>query len=96
MEMIKTDFEMKGVGPPDYFLGGNFNYTDENWANEKIYMGFSSKTYIENVIPKFEELFEKNFKSVKTPMDTKCHPEIDESPCLRMIWPRNTIPRLVA
>ena len=29
------DFEMKGVGPSDSFLGGNFNYTDENWANEK-------------------------------------------------------------
>ena len=36
MEMVKKDFEMKGVGPIDYFIGGNFDYTDENWANEKL------------------------------------------------------------
>jgi hypothetical protein len=37
-------------------------------------------TYIENVIPKFEGLFGKEFKPIKTPMSVGYHPEVDDSP----------------
>jgi hypothetical protein len=31
-------------------------------------LALSEKTYIQNVIPKFEGLFGKEFKAIKTPM----------------------------
>jgi hypothetical protein len=37
-------------------------------------------TYIQNVIPKFENLFGKEFKPTKTLMSERYHPEIDDSP----------------
>jgi hypothetical protein len=39
-----------------------------------------AKTYIQNVIPKFEGLFGKEFKPIKTPMSEGYHPEVDDSP----------------
>ena len=45
-------------------------------------MGFSSKTYIQNLTPKFEALFEKTFKPIKTPMANDCHPELDDFPLI--------------
>jgi hypothetical protein len=38
------------------------------------------KTYIQNVIPKFEGLLCKEFKPIKTPMSQGYHPEVDDSP----------------
>ncbi len=55
---------------------------DEHWTKDGIHIGFSAKTYIQNVIPKFEELFQRAFKKVKTPMEAKYHPEVDDSPLL--------------
>ena len=43
-------------------------------------MGLLSQTYIENVIPKFEELFGGEIRKYKTPMEEKYHPELDDSP----------------
>jgi hypothetical protein len=42
----------------------------------------SAKTFIQNVIPKFEGLFGKEFKPIKTPMSEGegYHPEVDDSP----------------
>ena len=84
-DIIKTfeeDFELKGVGIPEYYLGGNVEFLDEHWTKENVNMGFSSKPYIQNLIPKFEALFEKTFKPIKTPMANDCHPELDDSPLL--------------
>jgi hypothetical protein len=40
----------------------------------------SAKTYIQNVIPKFEGLFGNEFKLINTPMSEGYHPEVDDSP----------------
>ena len=43
-------------------------------------MGLSARTYIENFIPKFEELLGKDaLPTYKTPMEDKYHPELDDS-----------------
>jgi hypothetical protein len=39
----------------------------------------SAKTYIQNVIPKFEALFGKEFKPIKKSMSEGHHPEVDDS-----------------
>ena len=80
LEEIKKEFDLKNVGPPDCYLGGNIEHLDEHWTKENIGLGFSGRTHIENLIPKFEGLFNTAFKSFKTPMGADHHPESDDSP----------------
>ena len=80
MKRLMAIYTMKGVGIPEYYLGGNVEQLDEHWAKENIQVGLSARTYIENVIPKFEELLENEIRKYKTPMDDKYHPELEDSP----------------
>ena len=57
MEDLKKVYTMKGVGIPEYYLGGDVEQLDEHWNKEDIAMAFSAQTYIKNVISKFESLF---------------------------------------
>jgi hypothetical protein len=53
------------------------------WRNReesKSRLALSAKTYTQNVIPKFEGLFGKELKAIKTPMSEGYHPEVDDSP----------------
>ena len=55
----------------------------EHWTTENIELGFSAKSHIQNVVPKFEDCFDRKFKTgFKTPMSTEYHPEVDETPFL--------------
>jgi hypothetical protein len=40
----------------------------------------SARTFIQNVIPKFEKLFGKELKPIKTPMSDGYHLEVDDAP----------------
>ena len=79
MNELKKVYTLKGLGIPEYYLGGDIQFLDEHWEKENINMAFSAQTYIKNVIPKYELLFEEVFKPVKTPMAEDYHPEMDES-----------------
>jgi hypothetical protein len=72
---------LNNAGIPYYYFGGNMKLLGEAWKNQALQLGLdlSAKTYIQNVIPKFEGLFGKEFKSIKTPMSEGYHPEIDDS-----------------
>jgi hypothetical protein len=59
---------LKSVGIPEYYLGGNVEILGEAWKNQGLGLAISAMTYIQNVIPKFEGLFSKEFKPIKTPM----------------------------
>jgi hypothetical protein len=48
--------------------------------NQGFGLALSAKTYIQNVIPKFEGLFGKEIKAIKTPMSEGYHSEVDDSP----------------
>jgi hypothetical protein len=65
---------------PEYYLGQNIEFLGEAWKNQGLELAISAKTYIQNVIPKFEGLFGKEFKSIKILMSEGYHPEIDDSP----------------
>jgi hypothetical protein len=71
---------LKSVGIPKYYLEGNVEFLGEAWKNQGLGLALSAKTYIQNVIPKFEGLFGKEFKPIKTPMSEGYHPKIDDSP----------------
>jgi hypothetical protein len=83
MAVIKTlekTYMLKSVGIPEYYLGGNVEFLGEAWKNQGLGLAISAKTYIQNVIPKFEGLFGKEFKPIKTPMSEGYHPEVHDSP----------------
>jgi hypothetical protein len=71
---------LKSVGIPEYYLSENVEFNGEAWKNQGLGLALSSKTYIQNIIPKFEDLFGKEFKPIKTPMSKGYHPEVDDSP----------------
>jgi hypothetical protein len=70
---------LKSVGIPEYYLGRNVEFLGEAWKNQ-LGLALSAKTYIQNVIHKFEGLFGKEFNPIKTPMREGYHPELDDSP----------------
>jgi hypothetical protein len=70
---------LKSVGNPEYYLGGNVEFLGESWKNQGLGLAILAKTYIQNVIPKFEDLFGKEFKVIKIPMSEGYRPEVDDS-----------------
>jgi hypothetical protein len=72
----------KSVGIPEYYLGGNVELLGKAWNNQRLALrlALSAKTYIQKVIPKFEGLFGKEFKAIKTSMSEGYHPKVDDSP----------------
>jgi hypothetical protein len=80
IESLEKTYTLKSVGIPEYYLVGNMEFLGEAWKNQGLGLALSAKTYIQNVIPKFEGLFGKKFKPIKTPMREEYHPEVDDSP----------------
>jgi hypothetical protein len=80
IKALEKTYMLKSVGITEYYLGVNFEFLGEAWKNQGLELAISAKTYIQNVIPKFEGLFSKEFKPIKTPMSEGYHPEVDDSP----------------
>jgi hypothetical protein len=80
IKSLEKTYMLKSVGIPGYYLGANVEFLGETWKNKRLELALSAKTYILNVIPKFEGLFGKEFKPIKTPMSEGYHPEVDDSP----------------
>jgi hypothetical protein len=77
---LEKAYILKSVSIPEYYLGKNIEFLGEKWKNQGLRLALSAKTYIQNVIPKFEGLFGKEFMVIKTPMSEGYHPEVDDSP----------------
>ena len=72
---------MKGVGKPQYYLGGDVVELQSDWHVEEVYTAFSAQTYIENCLPKLAKMLDKSaFKKYGTPFSDQYHPELDTSP----------------
>jgi hypothetical protein len=83
MDVIKSlekTYMFKSESIPEYYLGGNIEFLGESWKNQRLGLDTSTKTYIQIIIPKFEGLFGKEFKPIKTPSNDGHHPEVDDSP----------------
>jgi hypothetical protein len=72
-------YMLKSVGIPEYYLGGNVEFLGEAWKNQGLGLTLFAKTNFQNVIPKFEGLFGKEFKLIKTSKWDVYHPEMDYS-----------------
>jgi hypothetical protein len=71
MEVIKAlekTFMLKSIGIPEYYLGGNVEFLGETWKDQGLGLAISAKTYIKNVIHKFEGLFGKRLMPINTSM----------------------------
>jgi hypothetical protein len=80
MKSLEKTYMLTSVGIPEYHLWGNVEFLGEAWKNQGLVLALSAKIYIQNVISKFEGLFGKEFKPIKTPMSEGYHPEIYDSP----------------
>ena len=80
IKSLEQTYLLKSVGIPGYYLGGNVELLGEAWKNQGLGLALSARTYIQNVIPKIEGLFGKEFKPIKTPMNEGYYPEVDDSP----------------
>ena len=57
IEEIRSDYMLKGIGEPEYYLGGNVDPLDDTWKTENVSLAFSAQTYIKNVVEHFEHLW---------------------------------------
>lgn len=72
----KYKYLLKGVGPPEYHLGGNFGRD----ADGTLY--WSAKTYVKKMLDNFERLNGHPPRKYNSPLDKDDHPEVDESELL--------------
>jgi hypothetical protein len=80
MEELKRHYVMKGVGAPRYYLGGDVIDLNDQWKKEGAHQAFSSETYLQNCIPKLENMLGVEFGKKSVPFNPDYHPELDESP----------------
>ena len=80
MNELKLDYVMKGVGEPEYYLGGNVEQLGDEWEKEEINLALSARTYVENATKKIAEMCgQPLIRKWKTPMADDYHPELDTS-----------------
>ena len=51
VQELKRTYLMKGVGKPQYYLGGDVVELGLEWEKEGISAAFSTETYIINALP---------------------------------------------
>jgi hypothetical protein len=56
IKSLERVYILKSVDVPEYYLGGNVEFLGEAWKNQGLGLALSARTYIQNVIPKFESL----------------------------------------
>ena len=76
---MKETYDLKGVGPPEYYLGGNVEDMDEHWTKKNIRWSLNASTYVSGIIPKLEKLMGETFAKYSSPMSESYHPELDDS-----------------
>src|SRR4029079_11555230 len=69
----KYGYILKGVGEPEYHLGGNFGRDKDG----TLFWG--AKSYIEKMMANYERLFGKDPKMYQSPLDKDDSPELDTS-----------------
>ena len=85
IEDIHSDYMLKGVGEPEYYLGGNIDLLDDTWKADNVSLALSAWTYVKNVVERFERferIFGAKLQLQKTLMSNEYHLETDDTPLL--------------
>lgn len=83
IDILQKMYTLKGVGEPEYYLGGNVEDLTETWKKDPgITMGLSARSYIERIVGEIERMAGKQAlrTSYKSPLPADYHPECDDSP----------------
>jgi hypothetical protein len=65
IKSLEKIYLMKSVGIPEYYLCGNADFLVDSWKNQGLGVAISARTYIQNVIPKSQHLYDKELKYIK-------------------------------
>ena len=50
IEEIRSDYMLKGVAEPEYYLGGSVDPLNNTWNTDNVSLALSARTYIKNVV----------------------------------------------
>ena len=79
-QLISKEFLLKSIGPPKYYLGNDYNYSE----SEKAWV-VSCATYVKECVRRVEADPDLNITPLythRTPLPDNCHPELDDSDLL--------------
>ena len=79
LDYLKESYTMKGVGYPQFYLGGDVVQLPSSWKDHNITYGLSAHTYIGNCIPNLERMYDTTFKHVSVPFNPNYYAETDTS-----------------
>ena len=74
----KYKYLLKGVGHPEYHLGGNFGRDPDGT------LFWSALTYVQKMMDNYKGLHKCLPTKFKSPLDPKDHPELDQSDLLEL------------
>jgi hypothetical protein len=77
---FKKEYPLKGMGEPEYNLGGNVDTLHVTWNDNNVSTGLPARTYIKNAVDKFELMFGAKLRPQKSQMAKTYHPETDDTP----------------
>ena len=78
-DKLEQVYTLKGVGPPDFYLGATVGRVSGDFNSKKSTTTLSAKIYIQNLIAKLEkEIGALRFYT--TPIDPEYRPELDATP----------------
>jgi hypothetical protein len=77
MDYLRKSYTMKGVGYPQFYLGGDVTELPEPWRNHNVSYGLSAHTYIANCTINLERMCNTIFHKVSVPFDPNYHAELD-------------------
>ena len=74
----KHNYDLKGVGDPDYHLGASFTRDKDGT------LALDATRYVKKLVESFKKMFGEDppKQGVSCPIEPKSHPELDESPLL--------------
>ena len=79
---LQKDYILKGIGQPEYYLGGDVIKLNLTWHSISLHYSLSAKTYCTNIITKYKELLGGALWEQKTLMEETYHLELDNLPFL--------------
>ncbi|MGH7955002.1 MAG: reverse transcriptase domain-containing protein, partial [Gloeomargaritales cyanobacterium] len=74
IDVLSEKYTLRDVKRPDYYLGNSFTNNGEHWYS-------SAGTYLKEAIARIEAKF-GTLRTYHTPLETRDHPEEDDSPLL--------------
>jgi hypothetical protein len=67
IKSLEKTYMLKILGIPEYYSDENVEFLGETWKNQGLGLAISAKTYIQNVIPKFEDLLARSLSPSRHP-----------------------------